>query len=110
MTGDYEASSGKLAYSPASHLSSDMMMNELATLLTSGRINKARRETIRNVCDEEPNETEALIMAMQLIVTSAEFHASGAMAQKSCMGRPGTPEPRAFQRATQSGSVLDVSR
>merc|ERR1712183_581866 len=91
--GTYDGSTGKLTYSPASYLKSDMIIKELATLLTGGRLNAAHRETIQKFYDDERNKAAALIMAIQLIITSAEFHTSGAMVQKSGIGRPDTPEP-----------------
>ena len=70
-----------------------MIIRELATLLTGGRLNAAHRKTIQQFYDDERNKAAALIMAIQLILTSAEFHTSGAMVQKSDIGRSDTSEP-----------------
>ena len=46
-------------------------------LITSGRLSDTNKEIVKNVYDQEPNKTAALMMAQQIIVSSPEFHSTG---------------------------------
>merc|ERR1719356_1187208 len=85
--GDYYASRGRLTYSPNDDSNSDAVINELSTLLTGGRLSPENKQIIKDVYDNESDKAAALIMAQQLIVTSAEFHTSGGTIEKSGAAR-----------------------
>jgi len=57
------------------------IVNELATMLTSGRLSGSRRQQVRDAYESTINggrgEMEALINAQQLIVLSPEFNTNG---------------------------------
>jgi len=91
---DYEGSNGKLSYSPTNGLDSEVIVNELSTLLTGGRLSAEHKEIIKNTYDNEGNKAAALTMAQQLILISAEYHTSGATVQKSGLKRPEYPPPK----------------
>ena len=80
---------GKLTYSPANPTA---LVDELATLLTSGRLSQANRNLIREVVQTEANQTLALIKAQQLIAFSPEFHSTN-IARNSGQSRPIPPMP-----------------
>jgi uncharacterized protein (DUF1800 family) len=85
--GNYDASRGRLTYSPSDDSDSDAVINELSTLLTGGRLCPENKQIIKDVYDNESDKAAALIMAQQLIVTSAEFHTSGGTVKKSGAAR-----------------------
>lgn len=58
----------------------DQIVDGLATLLTSGRMNVANRQIIRDSYFSEKNnakKSKALIVAQQLAIASPEFHVTG---------------------------------
>lgn len=66
---------GSARYSPRG-MDVDGVVDELATLLTSGRLSQQKRDLLKKVY-EEYDGAEALINVQQLIVTSPEFHTNG---------------------------------
>ena len=70
--GEFLHSVGRLTYQPSSE-DSEEIVNELSTLITSGRLSDANKQVENNVCDQEPNQTAALMMAQQIIILSPEF-------------------------------------
>ena len=67
---------GDNRYRPTSGLDSSGVVNELATLLTSGRLSQEKRDLLRNVY-EGYRGSEAYINVQQLIATSPEFNTNG---------------------------------
>jgi hypothetical protein len=89
--GDSLKTFGRLTYAPSS-TSSEVIVNELATLLTAGRLSAESRQTVRKVVANETDPRLALIKAQSLIVTSPEFHSNTIM-KKSGDIRPKPPVP-----------------
>lgn len=73
---------GKLTYSPLNSTSPKAITNELATLLTSGRLSASSRGLIEEVIGAEPNLTLGIIKAQQLMAVTPEFHSTN-IARKS---------------------------
>ncbi|KAL7567214.1 hypothetical protein ACA910_021201 [Epithemia clementina (nom. ined.)] len=84
--GRYLDSSGFPDFTPASN-DPVAMVDELATLLTSGRLNAKLREVIANVVAKASDPLQAAIQAQQLVVSSSEFHSTGTVSKRG--------EPRA---------------
>jgi len=78
--GYVDNSIGYLAFSPTSEPSlGEEVIDELATLITSGRLSDENKEIIVTAYDEmygSEGADAALKLAQQLIVTSPEFHAT----------------------------------
>ncbi len=55
---------------------SDAVVDDLATLLTAGRLNAEKRSIIREEYDKAGSENDGLRIAQQMILTSAEFHST----------------------------------
>lgn len=73
--GNYAKSAGSLTYAPSSRLAEDVT-NELATLMTAGRLSAESRQAIRQVVETEDNPELAVIKAQSIIATSPEFHST----------------------------------
>jgi uncharacterized protein (DUF1501 family) len=82
---------GSLTFTPSNGLAVSQITNELATLLTAGRLNRSSREFISQIIQSEPDITLGVKKAQQLIVTSPEFHTTNII-RKSGVSRP-EPEP-----------------
>ena len=83
---------GDNRYRPSEGLDSAGAVDELATLLTSGRLSQEKRNLLTTVYDEH-KRSEAYINVQQLIATSPEFHTNG-LARSSGELRK-QPEPTA---------------
>mmetsp|Transcript_6781 Transcript_6781/g.9027 ORF Transcript_6781/g.9027 Transcript_6781/m.9027 type:complete len:2086 (+) Transcript_6781:84-6341(+) len=70
--GSYNRASGILKYEPSS-TSSTEIINELATLMTSGRLSERNRNIIREAFENAENQESGLRIAQQLIITTPEF-------------------------------------
>jgi uncharacterized protein (DUF1501 family) len=68
------------------------VINELATLLTAGRLSPENRKMIQDVYSQEKDSTLGLINAQQLMATTAEFHATS-IVRKTGQARPKPKEP-----------------
>ncbi|KAL3922849.1 MAG: hypothetical protein SGILL_001984 [Bacillariaceae sp.] len=84
MAGDETTSHGNNRYSPSDHLNTSHahdVVDELATLLTAGRLSPDNREIVKNAFDftieNGEGEYEAMINAQQVIATAPEFHTTG---------------------------------
>jgi hypothetical protein len=53
------------------------MIDELATIMTAGRLSSANRLVIEDAVKNETNATLAAIKVQQLLLTTGEFHATG---------------------------------
>jgi hypothetical protein len=72
------------------------VIEDLATLLTSGRLSASKRDFIQSIYEsniaEGRSATEALVNAQQLIVTSPEFHSTN-LVRTNGMKRDAPPVP-----------------
>lgn len=84
--GKFDESSGRLTYTPTSTSAKDTT-DEMATLLTGGRLNPASRETINQIFTDETDRDIAVIKAQMAIVTAPEFHATN-LVRKTGSKRP----------------------
>ena len=96
QAGKYEKSLGRLTYTPSSG-SAENVANELATLMTAGRLSAASRQTIQQVFQAETNQALAIIKAQSLIVTSPEFHATN-IVRRTGSERPSPTSPQASNK------------
>lgn len=60
---------------------SDFVVNELATLLTAGRLDMTSRQIIRDAYDSSGSADEGLRAAQQLMLTTSEFHSTDTVRQ-----------------------------
>jgi hypothetical protein len=78
--GSTSLATGKITYKPLPSKTSSQIVDELATLLTSGRLSSDKRTILKQVYDEAFNRgapAEALINVEQLIVLTPEFNTNG---------------------------------
>lgn len=87
---DGPVNSGELTYSISG--SPAQIVDELALLLTSGRLSPENRQRIEEAISAEP-ETEAIKTAQLLIASTPEFHATN-LVRKSGEERPVDPSPQ----------------
>ena len=80
--GLYEKSTGHLFYNPAGATISEYI-NDLALLLTAGRLNDENRATIEDECSLEPDNTSITRCIQQLIVSTGEFHSTSHTSRSS---------------------------
>ena len=74
MVGNFNNMSGYLKYLPQKV---ETIVDELATLMTSGRLNARSRALIQAQIQNESTLLNATVKAQQLIATTSEFHATG---------------------------------
>lgn len=76
--GNYDKAMGRLSFAPDASYDNNEVVDELSTLLTSGRMSSTNRRSIRDAYEEvysfNKDWAEALRVAQQLIIMSAEFH------------------------------------
>jgi len=75
--GDFSQSVGHLSYTPDSDRSVDAIVDDLATLLTSGRMNNYHRNIVKEAYMEMQDKHDALRVAQILTILSPEYHATG---------------------------------
>ena len=79
--GNSPFNDGKSTYSPGATFSVKDVVDDLATLLTSGRLSKESRLIIQqrylDTFEYGKSQLEAIINVQQLIATSPEFHTNG---------------------------------
>ena len=101
--GDYNYADGFSQYEPASGLDSSAIVDELATLLTSGRLSRETRKLLKSVF-EEYSGAEAYINVQQIIAMSPEFNTNG-LARSTGTIRPtverGLPSERPYKAVVQ---------
>jgi uncharacterized protein (DUF1501 family) len=85
-------SRGALGFSPVDMTSAGAIMDELAMLLTAGRLSSDSRAIIEQAINEEPDPTMKVIKAQQLMISTPEFHSTN-IAKKSGKTRP-QPQPK----------------
>lgn len=85
LPGQFNGGSrGALSYSP---MDSSSITEELAMLLTAGRLSADNREIIDKVISDEPDPIMKVIKAQQLMVFAPEFHSTN-IVRKSGQTRP----------------------
>jgi hypothetical protein len=91
LAGNFNTSFGYLGYSASDSSDSDVVVvDELATLITSGRLSPENREIIANAYEDvcgATNAGAALRVAQELISTSPELH-STSLNRKSTPAQP----------------------
>jgi uncharacterized protein (DUF1501 family) len=88
-----ERSLGKTTYRPSDDVSSEKITDELATLLTAGRLSLSSRELIDEIVSAEPRADIAAIKAQQLIILSPEFHSTN-LVRRSGIARAQPEDPK----------------
>jgi uncharacterized protein (DUF1501 family) len=83
---------GKLTYSPTDNGSMETMLDELATLLTAGRLSASNRQLINSIIATESDMSLAVMKAQQLIVLTPEFQVTN-IVRKSGASRPNPVAP-----------------
>jgi uncharacterized protein (DUF1501 family) len=93
---DNRGVSGKLSYIPRSEIPEDIV-DDLASLLTAGRLSKSSRAIISNVIRSEPNVTIGIVKAQQLMAFAPEFHSTNAVKATDIP----RPEPNPIQPSSK---------
>jgi hypothetical protein len=75
---EYDDNFGRLAYSPSNPNNAVSTVDDLALLLTGGRLSAASKDIISNAYQGEGNNADGLRLAQKLITTTPEFHSSSA--------------------------------
>ena len=83
------------------------IVDELATLLTAGRLSRSSRQVIQRIIASESNMTIATMKAQQLMVLTPEFHATNAVRQ-SAEVRPDPEVPKSLIKTLQSRSLCFI--
>ena len=78
--GSYQRSFGHLFYTP-SGANDHERVDDLAQLLTAGRLSQDNLDKIVVACSNEPNQESRNRCMMQLIVTTGEFHSTNTVTQ-----------------------------
>lgn len=90
--GDYRASVGRLSYS-ATDMTIGQTIDDLATLLTSGRLSNEKRKLFKEQIQPIKSNVMALQIAQQLVISSPEYHSTGNTGDHSKI-RPDVPKSR----------------
>lgn len=80
-----------MTYTPSATSNSKEVVDEIALLLTSGRMNMETRDILRHIYDSVAQKDEALRLIQQLAISAPEFHSTG-LVQNKDITRP-TPAP-----------------
>lgn len=89
--GNFARSNGWLTYNPTAK-SAKGITDELATVMTAGRLSADNRKLVEDVISGESDDKVALIKAQALIASSPEFH-STSVVRKTGKERPKAPIP-----------------
>jgi uncharacterized protein (DUF1501 family) len=95
--GENKGNLGKLRYSYTESLDTVPFIDELATLLTAGRLSPSSRQLIGDIAAKEPNKDLAVMKAQQLIILTPEFQITN-LVRKSGASRPGPESPKPSNR------------
>ncbi len=100
--------SGKLSWSPNAGASGVEVVDELSTLLTAGRLGKENKDIIEQVYTQKTIDVggsdgleQAMFIAMQLILSTSEFHTSNQVVTKS----GGDRDASSLESEAQSGEA-----
>lgn len=83
----FEGVAGKLSYQPTNIASADNTINELATILTAGRLSESSRVILKQLYSFEENKQTALARVQALMASTPEFHTSN-IVRKNGQTRP----------------------
>jgi len=102
--GAFVNASGVLSWEP-DESSAEHAVDQLATIMTSGRLDSRKRDLIKSVFANESDKSYAVIKAQQLVAATAEFHTTGMSTSNSSL-RPRGDEPEASDRPYKALVVL----
>ncbi len=89
-----ETSYGHLAYADDNNKDdADKVVDNLATLLTSGRLSNYHRDMVKDVYSKEDDKSEALRLAQKMMILSAEYHVDHSVIHATSKSRPELPSP-----------------
>jgi len=74
--GGYEAGQGNLTFIPSDPSDAKTVVDELAIVLTGGRLNSQSREIIQQEFENAESDEKGLKIAEQLIISTPEFHST----------------------------------
>jgi uncharacterized protein (DUF1501 family) len=101
--GEYDFADGAVKYQPSGSLDAAGVIDDLATLLTSGRLSSEKRQLLQTIYEDYSGK-EALINIQQAMITSPEFHTTG-LARNTEEQRPAletsTPSSRPYKATIQ---------
>ena len=83
-TGDYSRSVGYLNFSPSGSTTNEQVQ-EIADLLTSGRLSPEAIAEVASAVDAEATLDTKIRLAQQIIATSPEFHTTVRFYYRHCM-------------------------
>ena len=95
VAGKYEHMSSRAVYVPSDASSPSGIVDELATLMTSGRLSAEHHELIKDVVAGESDPLLGIVKAEQLISSSSAFHSTGTIlpGSETRTTEPKTTEP-----------------
>ena len=82
IPGEYVNASSYPEFVPVDANSAVRIVDELALVMTSGRLSTEHRDTILEVINSEPEPMQAILKAEQLIASSSEFHSTGTITNR----------------------------
>ena len=101
--GSASAGQGNLTYVPSNPSDAKIVVDELATLLTAGRLNEESRAIINEQFTTADNDVEGLQLAQQYIMTTPEFHTIG---NTKFNGEPRPPIPEPSKSSQEFKAVI----
>ena len=106
---DEKKNDGKLKFVPSNNsTSSAQIVDELATLMTSGRLSSENRAIARSVYEGvDPAVADPILATQQVIASSAEFHSTGRIT-KSGAPRPKTPKQQSAEQGDYKAVVYII--
>ena len=97
--------SGNLTYVPSNIDSPTEMVRDLSYLLTGGRLMQAKQLAIVSAIAAQPNATSKYQLALQLLVSSPEFHSTSSVDLLAPAEKP-PPPPKTVVPPTQDYKVV----
>lgn len=85
-------------YKPDKGLDSAGVVDELATLLTSGRLSQEKRDLLVSVYEETEEAALKYINVEQLILTTPEFHSNGVARSSGKDRQPNEPQQQSSEK------------
>ena len=83
LPGEYSEASSYPHFVPSDASSPSSVVDELSTLMTSGRLNQHHRSLIEQAVAQEPDRMIGIIKAEQLMASIPEFHSTGTVTTSS---------------------------
>jgi hypothetical protein len=72
----------------------DEVVDNLATLLTSGRLSSYHRDMVKDMYSKEDDKSEALRLAQKMMILSAEYHVGNSAIHAKSSARHARPQSR----------------